>query len=658
MKYLIYSFCLLFVIKLNAQKLELPFKFGEVSTKEIKLKYYDKDSTASAVVLYEKGHYKMKPEKKQNFLLATYYYKIKIFKKKSYNQATISIPLFNTHDKKEVVFNIKGITHNFENNKIVSHILKDENIFRTKISDNWDEVKFTLPNVKEGSVIEYTYSVKTPFWKNFDGWTFQGLIPKIYSEIHTQIPLNWIYRRTVKGYKKLDKREEVINKKCFSVKNISTSINNCQDGIYVMKDIPAFKEEIYLTSVYDFLYKIDFKLVAYLNYSNGFETYLSSWDNFDYFFKTDDELGKQLKKIKYTKRLLPDYLFKEKDSLVKAKNIYYYIQNYFSKKDAEQIFKDLDFKKAFKTKVGTATEINLALCNALKAAGLSSSYMLISTRSNGIPTLEHPVMTDYNYAICALKINKRLYYLDASIKLMPFGILPFETLNTMGRILDMEHGSYWRKVMGERNVQIKNINLKLNDKTFTGVMRIVNNAYAAFIIRDFIKNSSKDDYKEFFEANSGMSDLKIESLRLKNLAVTEKPLIEDFKLSFDLNSDDGNLIVINPYFDKIKTNPFSLKERTYPVDFGYPETEKYRFTLTIPKGYTINSLPKELNVKMENNAANISSKVNIFNNSITIDYKININKTVFLPEEYQKLKTFYKSVIDLQNDIIVLKKKL
>ncbi|MFK5890701.1 MAG: hypothetical protein QM486_08225, partial [Flavobacteriaceae bacterium] len=613
----IFPFIVLLTLNLNAQKLELPFKFGKIKPQELSLKYYAKDSTATAVILYEKGQYKLMVEKKNIYFLATYYYKIKIFKKNSYELATVSIPLIHTKKKSEKVFNIKGITHNLENNKNISHKLEEKYIFKTKVSELWNEVRFTLPNVKEGSIIEYSYSIKTPFWNNFKGWVFQADIPKVYSELQTQIPVNWVYNREVKGYKKLDRKEEKFAKKCFTPKQTGNK-NGCLEGIYAMKDIPAFKEEIYLTSKYDYLYRIEFSLKYYFTFDLGIVAYTSSWKSFDYFFNTKDELGSELKKIKYTKKLLPKNLFNEKDSLTKAKNIYHYIQNYFSNKEDEQIFRDINLKNAFKTKVGKATEINLALTNALKAAGLNSYYVLLSTRSNGIPSIKYPVISDYNYALCALKINDRLYFLDASIKLIPFGLLPFETLNSIGRVLDMKNGSYWRKILGQRNTQIRNIKLKLENNVFKGLMRIVNNTYDAFLIREFIENSNKDDYKEFFENNSGIPNLKIESFRLSNLDKIEKPLIEDFKINFELDNDDDDLIVINPYFNTDKSNPFSLKERFYPVDFGYPQTDNFRFTLSIPKDYSINSLPKEVSIKMDNNVANISSKVKIFNNNIII----------------------------------------
>jgi len=55
MKNLYLPLILLFIFKSHAQDLELPFKFGDVPANEFSLKYYKKDSTANAVVLYEKA---------------------------------------------------------------------------------------------------------------------------------------------------------------------------------------------------------------------------------------------------------------------------------------------------------------------------------------------------------------------------------------------------------------------------------------------------------------------------------------------------------------------------------------------------------------------------------------------------------------------------
>lgn len=648
---------LLFIFKSRAQDLELPFKFGVIPQDEFDMEFYVKDSTADAVVLYEKALAKVVMVNNRLRLQTTYYYKIKIFDKNDNEHASVAIPLYNNLKSHEKVIKIKGITHNLENGKDVKTFLDKKSIFTTKESEHWKEVKFTLPNIKKGSIIEYTFTKQSPYFYNFTGWYFQSDIPKIYSELHSLIPGNWSYNKRLIGYKKLDIKKQKIKKACFTFVGLEKA-TDCEDLTYAMKDVPAFKKEVYLTSKENYLSHIAFELAEQHYFNGATEKYTKTWKDVDKKFRFEYEIGKQLKRIDYTKKLIPSEFFSESDTLKKAINIYHFIQNYFRWNEEYHVFKSVDFKKAFKLKTGNATEINIALCNALNAAGIPTKLMLLSTRENGLPTYVHPVLSDFNYAIAVVKINNFLYELDASIKQIPFGMLPFKVLNSYGRVMDFKRGSYWLDIKAPRNVKTTAINLKFNDGVLNGLMRISSSAYTAHRKRDDLVNKGEKKYLKALEDNSEMNELLIESYRVRNLDKLEKLLLEDFKISFENESDNENLLIINPYLNRTTSNPFQLKKRNYPVDFGYPETEQYRLDFTVPEGYTISSVPKNINMSLENNAAILVGKSTVNGKHITIDYIMKINKVTFLPKEYSRLKNFFKNIIDLQNDIIVLKKKL
>ncbi len=162
------------------------YTFGKLSQKNIDLKIYDRDSTANAVFLFEKGKTIFKQTHNSIIISTKYYAKIKIFNKEAFDLATIEIPIYNTKNASEKVKDIKAITHNGMQNIYLSK----DNIFTDRISDNYSEVKFTMPNLKENSIIEYEYTLESPFKQNFKGWEFQGEIPKIKNEFNALIPGN------------------------------------------------------------------------------------------------------------------------------------------------------------------------------------------------------------------------------------------------------------------------------------------------------------------------------------------------------------------------------------------------------------------------------------------------------------------------------------
>lgn len=83
---------LLISITVNSQKSKSS-KMGQTTLDELKMTIYDKDSTASAVVLYEHANVYLDP--KNNYNTRTdFYYRIKILNKTAFDQANISIDLY------------------------------------------------------------------------------------------------------------------------------------------------------------------------------------------------------------------------------------------------------------------------------------------------------------------------------------------------------------------------------------------------------------------------------------------------------------------------------------------------------------------------------------------------------------------------------------
>jgi hypothetical protein len=151
-----------------------------VTKDDIETNIYKKDSTAHALIIYESGNsyidkfdFKLKTKIKK---------KIKILDRDGFNQATIIENLYNNDEGylKEKILDINATTSNIVDGKISSTKLEENQIFREKYNDNITRIKFTLPNVKEGSVISYSYTIESPFIFKFKDWEFQHYIPTLF----------------------------------------------------------------------------------------------------------------------------------------------------------------------------------------------------------------------------------------------------------------------------------------------------------------------------------------------------------------------------------------------------------------------------------------------------------------------------------------------
>ena len=506
------------------------------SRSDIETNFYKKDSTANALVLYEYGNSYV--DKNEFVFILEEQQKIKILNKEGYKHATISVYLRKNNNKKESIENIFGFTHNLENGKIVKTRLLKENIFREEYNEDYDIVKFTLPNIKEGSVITYSYKIISYSMLNFRNWHFQGEIPRLYSEYETSIPENLDYNVQLVGKHNFFDTSSAVELNCLNTGKSRTP--DCSKFVYIMKDVPAFIEEKHLTSRYNYLSHLEYKLKTFTDFNGYFTNYTKTWKDVDRELRDNENIGEQLSiKIK-AEKILPIEIINEENTLIRATQIYKYVQeNYFWNKKV-QIFNDVSIKKLLENKSGNVASINILLHNLLKACNIKVKPVLLSTRGNGFASKLFPVIYDFNYMITQVSIDGKNFLLDATDKYLSFGQLPFKTLNHYGRLLDLKKGSEWIDISPLHTSSSNHmISLKLNKNQ--NLIGNVKSKYTGYIALNKKKKyyTNNENYLEKLENKS--LNIKINNY---NVTSTDKNSL-DFSENYDVKhiaENTGDLI--------------------------------------------------------------------------------------------------------------------
>ncbi|WP_456377854.1 hypothetical protein [Lutibacter sp.] len=651
MRKILILFLFLTTINFYSQN-NIEYTFGKLTNEDLNLKKYVLDTTANAVVLLDLGNTVFLKRNGKTIISSKYYQKIKIFNTEGFKYATFIIPLYNNGTTTEKVIGIKAITHN---NLDKTHLDK-KHIYKERINEKRQEVRFTLPNLKKGSIIEVEYTIETPFIYNLIGWDFQSDIPKIFSQYKASIPGNFVYNRTLNGYLKLKTNDAVVKKNCFVVSEFERAAS-CEVVTYAMENIPAFIEEEYITNKDNFISKIKFELSEIQQIRGNTRNFTTTWKAVDKKFKNDKDIGGQLRKTKFFEDKLPAEIKNIDTDLEKAKAIFTYIQNHFTWNNKTGIFGSVNLKKAFEAEIGNVGEINISLINALKLVGLNTELVLISTRNNGFPTKLHPVISDFNYIIAKVNINNKSYLLDATSKLTPFGLLPYRCLNGYGRVMDFKNESYWFNIIPVKNSKTQlTASLKLNtDGTITGKLRKASFGYDALFRRNNILNKSEEDLIAEFETK--FNTLEVTNYTTLPVIEINKPVIETIEFIIE-KEDNFAKLYLNPFLsEQIKVNPFKQENRLYPVDFGYQRKYIVYFSLEIPKNYSVESFPESKAIALPDNKGSFILKIKkIEDSKITLNSTIKINKPVFYNNEYAFLKMFYNQIINSQKTPIVLKK--
>ncbi len=610
---------------------------------------FEKDSTANALVIYEFGNSYI--DKRSFALITEVKKKIKILNRQGFDQSIISVLLSKSGNKKQKLKDLSGTTYNLENDEITHTKLQDNEIFEENYNEYYTLIKFTLPNIKEGSVIVFNYTIESPFIYKYKGWDFQGDIPKLHSEYNTSIPGNYEYNIKLVGLKKFDVYEDQIELYCIEVGGGASA--NCVKTKYVMKDIPAFINENYMTTKSNYLSRIEYELKTIKHFDGRVEHISKAWKTVDSELKNDNNIGRQLGK----KTGLDHPFDKSQNDLEKAKAIYSYVQKNYTWNEEYNIFKDVSIKNLLKEKSGNVSEINMLLHNLLEENDISVMPILLSTRNNGFPTKIYPVISDFNYLINQVIIDDNAYFLDATDKYLSFGELPFRCLNEYGRVIDFKKGSYWIDIVPEKISTMQHrFELSMtSDDILKGSIGVVRNGYHALNVKKAYYENP-ESYLKFYK------DTYPSIQFINNKVTSEDKTSYDFNEQFEIEMGTeviGDKIYLNPFlFNNFKDNPLKLQERTYPIDFGFKDAYLYAFKIEIDDSYEILELPKDASFSLPNKKGTILLSTKVDDHTITMYHKINFNDSMYESEYYPYLKEFFSQIVDIQNNsLIVLKKK-
>ena len=125
-------------------------KFGKIETADLSMSKYDKDTTAGALMLFNNGttEFILNSEREFQFVYNRHC-QVKLFKKSSFHLADVSIRLYTSGLKKEELKNLKAVTYNLVDGKIVKTKLDNDKLYKAE-GKSYTDLTFAFPGNKRG----------------------------------------------------------------------------------------------------------------------------------------------------------------------------------------------------------------------------------------------------------------------------------------------------------------------------------------------------------------------------------------------------------------------------------------------------------------------------------------------------------------------------
>lgn len=627
------------------------YRFGKVSADELSMTSYDKDPEAEAVYLNEESN--LYYQIGNNITITRdYRARIKILKPEGTDQANISLTYIDNFNLRETITGIDAAAYNLVDGKIVKTPLKKQYIFTEQIDENRKLIKFSIPEVREGTVIEYKYRWTSINYTYIPTFRFQHDIPVMRSRMEAAMPEFFRFNIAMKGYVRIDVNETAStgmlgsgsNSMSYTIRNITTSAT----------DIPALKHEEYVWCLNDFRSTLDFELSQIAFPYSPVKNYTTTWK----------DVNEALRKSTFQTHCRIGNPYKDEVAAIKAAEgtpeqkivqILRLVQSKIKWNEEYRLFSKGPRAAAGKGN-GSSADINFVLMAALKDAGFETVPVLLSPRYMGRLPYTHATIDGINAFILRVALGDGAYaYLDGTNPNSSLNLLPTQLLVDRARIFGVDDQSGWCDLTDlVKNASVVNMILKLNeDNTLSGTFIQQDANQAALGVSTAYTNAkSQEEYVESLEKEHG---IQIEEFEIEGVGTNM--VVQKYRATVQPPATDQFVYINATVVPFMSTNKLNAQSRALPVEFPLAINYGIRCTLELPEGYTVEEMPRNINLSAYDNGVSCRYVRNTSGQYLQFNFQFALKRILYLPDEFEELNTFYGLVADLSNSQLVIRKK-
>ncbi len=624
-----------------------PIKWGDIPPAHMAMDHYAADSNAAVVILADYGDVHFADD---GSIIFDRHTRIKILSEAGYDWGTVSVPFLATKRRGQKVRNIKGQTFTRgPEGKLVRHKMEKKAIFTEDLDGSLRRKRFTLPALEPGAIIEYKYRVESENPVFLPDWQFQSSEPTLWSEYRAEIPTEYIYVQATVGMVALATYESE-----------EQQLGKVIAHRWVMEDIPALREEPFMTTPSDFRAAIEFQLSGYSHPSVGTIKFMSSWKKVAEELTEMKMFGEQLKPTRLVRSRVEALTAGIDDPVEKMQALYDFVRTSITWKKERAIVASQKMNEVLETQSATSAEIALLLVSMLRAAEIESHPVLISTRSNGRIVEVYPILSQFNGVLVLATIDGTDYLLEATDPLRPYDLLSTEALNGKGWLVH-EDQHEWINInaAGVYNHQ-SYIEATLDASgALLAKLHTTDSDYSALRKRHQLKDT---ETPESFVEEVMLDDF--DEVAIDSCTVTNEVLTEPLKTQTSFSVPGyaqvaGDFIYVNPALvGRVGENPLKLPERTFPVDMAYPRKIVHTLRLKLPEGYAVHEVPRNLRTVLPRQGGYFQRLIQVEGDVLMVQSKLEIARSVYAPTQYKHLRDLYDQVVAAEAGQVVLKRSV
>ena len=635
-----------------------PIEFGKVTKESLKEERYELDLTAHAAVLHKKEvrFYRYQLGIPQPMTLV--HERIKFYDLLDLEFASKSIFLGRiSFEERESLESFQAQTYNLVGDSIEVSKLDLKTVKRETLKDG-TILSFDFPDVKSGSIIEYSYLKSSPIYWHRDDILCQYTIPIKSLDVTVESIKQVKFKQHLVGNYALQVREferDTIGTKVKAVKKPSDDIYT----IYRASHIPAVTDEPFTDNINRHYTAIVFELQK-IDVWGHRENVVQDWKTIGQTIAKSRKYRRCLNRDSHYDDALDSLAAGITSPLEKVQAVKEFIQQKVKwNGEVSKIPSPGGCAKSYKYGEGNSADINLLFISMLNYLEIDAYPVLLSTTDSFKPI--YPFEGFLNYVVAAVDFNGERHFVDASDREAAIDLMSLRNYGGDGLLLNSDKKNFsmipLKVETPSKSVVIVNAKMDESGKIEGSLMSKQDNYEARYFKYDY-ERLGKDDFIEAQEAY--YNGIEITDFSTESLADNSQSISQTFDFTaYSHTVDDlaiGELSFYPLSFLRKHENPFLNKFRVSPIYFGYPKIENYNLTISIPEGYEVSELPQSVILKLPDNTGRYKFQIKQLQDKIMISSIFEVDKAYYKVETYRSIRDFFQKMVDKQNELVVLKK--
>jgi hypothetical protein len=525
---------------------------------------------------------------------------------------------------------------------------------------------FTMPDVQVGSIIEYRYQLR------YDDEYF--IAPKWYiqSKLFTR-KAHYLWKPTNKPLVSNDDRGQLTNAiawmpilpKGAEFKQTRLPSVGFEDGQLILElniqNVPPSPDEDFMPPISSLTYRVLFYYSPYRTAEEYWKSEIKHWSKVqDKFIGSGPAVAAAVRDLTAPSDTPDQKLRKLYAAVMKLENTSY-TRHHSSAEEKAQGFGEIRTTDDIWTrKRGDNDQLTELFVAMARAAGMKAYLAAVTNRDKSIFVKPYPSLSQLDDYIAIVVLDGKEVDFDPGSRFCPYQHLAWK--HTMaGGIRQNDHGGdifETQRASPNATRTLRVANLKMNeDGTITGAVKMT---YLGATALGWRQRSLEGDSASLErEIRTSVEEqlphgLEVKVDSIEKLDDYEQPLVVNLNVTGTIGSSTGKRLLIPSDIFQANAKPsFPHKKREIAIYFEYPHFNQDAIRINFPSTIRIESLPAGDKAEMPKLAAYLI-KTESTPTSFTIRRDYVLGEVIFMPEEYEQLRTFYSKMETKDQESVVL----